>query len=389
MRILWLIPLYVSNSHLGVSQRNFMLAEKNEIARSIREVGHNIKAVISLAERRAEMDGFSEVYHFHIAKPLWLYKLFYHLKMLHVALLDDYDVALFGVHSSHLIPFIKISSCFRRRKPYLILDIRTVPVDLVNDLKSKFELFRYYVSIKLADIFGDGLTCITPMLGNTLEGKLKRLKKIGYFQTGVNFRMFNPANSNSLRTSLGLNDRFIIFYHGVLSPNRGLQNVIKAMYFCRQEIPNILFMIVGTGSAETELKNITKRLGLEENVLFTGGVPFNEIPNYIMTADVGIIPLPGIDWWNVSSPIKLKEYLAMQLPVIATDIPAHRLVIKKTGGATLIENNDSRNIAEAVLAFHENRDTTFSVKTREELYDIISFNSQAIRFIEYIHSLNN
>ena len=227
------------------------------------------------------------------------------------------------------------------------------------------------------------------MLGNTLKGKLRKLKNIGYFQTGVNFRMFDPVKSNSLRTSLGLKGRFIVFYHGVLSPNRGLQNSVKAIHFCKQKIPNILFMIVGTGSAEKELVNITKELDLEENVLFTGGVPFNEIPNYITTADVGIIPLPGIDWWNVSSPIKLKEYLAMQLPVIATDITAHRLVIKKTGGATLIENNEPKNIAEAILAFHENRDTTYPVKKREELYDIISFNSQAIRLIDYIHSLNN
>jgi glycosyltransferase involved in cell wall biosynthesis len=379
----------MSKPQTQISESNFMLVEKNEIARSIRKLGHKIKAVVSSNYRHTGTDGFSCVYYSRPIKPQWANKFLYHVKMLYVGLSGDYDVALFTVHSSHLIPFIKIGSCFRHRKPNLILDIRTVPVDLTNDLKSKFELFRYNLSIKLADIFSDGLTCITPMLGNTLKNKLRRLKKIGYFQTGVNFRMFNPARSNSLKTSLGLKDRFIVFYHGVLSPNRGLQNAIKAIYFSKQKIPNILFMLVGTGSAETELKNITKELDLEENVLFTGGVPFNEIPNYIMTADVGIIPLPGIDWWNVSSPIKLKEYLAMQLPIIATDIPAHRLVIKKAGGATLIKDNEPKNIAEAISAFHKNRDTAYSVKKREELYDVISYNSQAIRLIEYIHSLNN
>ena len=366
-----------------------MLAEKNEIARSIRGLGHKITAVVSSRNRQKYTDGFSDVYYFRPTKPQWIHKFLYHAKMLYVALFEKYDVALFSVHSSHLIPFLKISSFIQGCKTLLILDIRTMPVDLVNNLRSKLELFRYKASIKLADLFCDGITCITPMLGSTLKPKLRKLQKIGYFQTGVNFKLFNPAKSNSLRTSLKLKDRFIVFYHGVLSPNRGLQNAIKAIYFSKQKIPNILFMIVGTGSAETELTNITKELDLEENVLFTGGVPFNEIPNYIMTADVGIIPLPEIDWWNVSSPIKLKEYLAMQLPVIATDIPAHRLVIKKAGGATLIKGNEPKNIADAISAFHENRDTTYSVKKREELYDVISYNSQAIRLIEYIHNLNN
>ena len=70
--------------------------------------------------------------------------------MLRVAIFDDYDVALFSVHSSHLIPFLKICGLIRRRKPVLVLDIRTIPVDLVNDLRSKFELFRFNASIKIA-----------------------------------------------------------------------------------------------------------------------------------------------------------------------------------------------------------------------------------------------
>jgi glycosyltransferase involved in cell wall biosynthesis len=365
-----------------------MLSEKNEIARSIREIGHQIKAVINSGNQSVNMDGFSEVCFFRTLKLGWIDKILYHIKMLNVGLFDDYDVALFGVHSSHLIPFLKIGSLVRRRKPLLILDIRTVPVDLVNDLRSRFELLRYNVSIKIADLFCDGLTCITPMLGATLEPKIKRLKKkIGYFQTGVNFKLFDPSKSFPLRSSLGLENKFIIFYHGAISPNRGIQNVIRAIDICRKCIPNILFMVVGTGKGESELKAITKELNLEECVIFIGGVSFEKIPNYIATADVGIIPLPAIDWWNVSSPIKLKEYLALQLPVIATDIPAHRHVVEKTGGATLIKNHDPQNIAQAISIFYKKLKPIYPMKSRKELYDLISFNSQAISFMDYVDKL--
>ena len=366
-----------------------MLSEKNEIARSIRETGHQIMAVINSGIQSVDMDGFSEVWFSRALKPQWINKTLYHVKMLTVALLDDYDIALFGVHSSHLIPILKIAARFRRSKPGLIFDIRTVPVDLSNDIRSKISSIRYNISIKIADRFCDGITCITPMLGSTIEPKLRNFKeKIGYFQTGVNFRIFDPSTALSLKDSLRLENRFIVIYHGVLSPNRGLQNTLRAIAVCKQHIANILFMIVGTGAGESELKNLAKDLNIEDSVFFTGGVPFEEVPNYIKTADVGIIPLPQIEWWNVSSPIKLKEYLAMQIPVIATDIPAHRFVVEKAGGTTLINNNEPASIAQAVLAFYKNRQTTFPMKTRNDLYQIISYDSQAMKFIDYVSNLN-
>jgi glycosyltransferase involved in cell wall biosynthesis len=146
-------------------------------------------------------------------------------------------------------------------------------------------------------------------------------------------------------------------------------------------------MIVGTGTGELELKNLTKELRLGENVLFTGAVPIERIPDFIKSADVGIIPLPRIGWWNVSSPIKLKEYLAMQLPVIASDIPAHRLVVEKAGGATLIKSHKANHIAEAVLDFYNSRKTTFPMKPRKDLFELISFNSQSLKLIDYMEKL--
>jgi glycosyltransferase involved in cell wall biosynthesis len=388
MKILWLNPINASKNSLSVSHGNFMAYEKNEIARSIKGIGNVIVSVVCYYKTRINMSGFSNVTYFKILRPKWIFKLFYHFKMLKSFVNQNFDVVLFGVHASHLIPLVKLISLLKTHKSILVYDIRSVPVDLDKGLKSKFEIFRYHASLKVADRLCNGITCITPMLGDTLKPKLAKLKnKIGYFQTGVNFRMFDPSESSSLRELLKLETRFIVIYHGVLSPNRGLQNVIKAIAICKRRIPHILFMMVGTGAGESELKNITKELRLEKNVLFTGGVPFKMVPDYIKSADVGIIPLPAIDWWNVSSPIKLKEYLAMQIPIIATDIPAHRLVVNKTGGATLIKNHDPRSIAQAILTFFNNPKPIYPMKTRKELYDLISFKSQAVRFIDYVNKL--
>ena len=388
MKILWLNPLNASKNFAAISNMNFMVYEKNEIAKSIKRIGNEIVTIVCFKKNKMNMNGFSNTIYFKILRPVWIFKLLYHIKMLKVFISQNFDLILFSVNASHLIPIIKLITVLRTHKSILVFDIRSVPVDLKNDFKSKIRILRYNLSIKIADRLCDGITCITPMLGDTLKPKLKKLKeKIGYFQTGVNFRIFDPSKSLSLRDKLNLKGRFIVIYHGVISQNRGLQNLLKAISICRLHIPHILFMMVGAGEAESELKHITKELRLVKNVLFTGGVPFKMVPNYIKTADVGVIPLPAIDWWNVSSPIKLKEYLAMQLPVIATDIPAHRFVIKKTGGATLIKNHKPKNIAEALRTFYENPKPIFPMKKREELYNLISFNSQAINFINYVGKL--
>ena len=389
MKILWLNPLNVTKNLSSISQKDFMVSKNNEIARSIKLIGHDIAGVFCFIKEKAEMNGFSNAIYFQLRKPRWLYVLLYHLKMLTFAINHKYDVILFGVHSSHLIFFLRLFFSLKSHKSTLVLDIRSVPVDLKKDIRSRIELFRYYSSLKLADYFCDGITCITPMLGDTLKPKLKKLKeKLGYFQTGVNFKIFDPSNSLSLKKVLNLDHKFILLYHGVLSPNRGLQDVIRAVALCKSNIPNILFMIVGTGAGELELMQMTKELKLEKNILFTGAVSIEQIPGFIKSADVGIIPLPAIEWWNVSSPIKLKEYLAMQLPVIATDIPAHRLVVEKAGGATLIKSNEAEYIAKAILDFYNYRKTIFPMKPRKDLFDLISFKSQSLKFIEYVSKIS-
>lgn len=366
-----------------------MVSEKNEIARSIKSIGHEIAGIFCFIKEKVDMDGFSNSIYFQLRRPKWLFTLFYHLKLLFSAINPKYDVILFGVHSTHLIFLLRFIFFLTSHKVILVLDIRSVPVDLNKDIRSRIELFRYNLSLKIADFFCDGITCITPMLGNTIKPRLNKLReKLGYFQTGVNFKLFDPSKSISQRKALKLDHKFILLYHGVLSPNRGLQSVIRAVALCKQNIPNILFMIVGTGAGELELKKITKELELEQNILFTGAVSFEQIPDFIKSADVGIIPLPAIEWWNVSSPIKLKEYLAMQLPVIATDIPAHRLVVENTGGANLIKSHDIKHIAEAVITFYNSRKTIYPMKPRKDLFDLISYQSQALKFIDYLSKIS-
>ncbi len=293
------------------------------------------------------MDGFSDVEYVHTPRGSILNKLIFHWKMLQSVRRSNADVIMFGFQAAHLIPFAWILKR-RNGSKILIMDIRTIPVDVPHRIKGLFQIWRYNLSIWLADLFCDGITVITPMLGNSVRPRLRRLKdKIGVWSSGVNLNHFQRSGENH-RKQLGIDKKKVLIYHGVLSPNRGLQNVVRALNILKNEYPDLIFLLVGDGPGRNELEKLVIKLNLSKYVRFVGKVPHRVVPAYVRRADLAILPIPAIEWWAVSSPIKLMEYLAAGIPVIATDIEAHRWVVNQTGGVVLVKNDQPVFLAESI-----------------------------------------
>ena len=318
MRLHWIIPLTVDAA--------FQFTSKNEMARAVRGLGHDITTTVGYINNKIELDGFTSVDYIHTPAKSLISKLLFHWKLLKSVWASNADVVMFGVQAAHLIPFARLLR-FGRNKPKLILDIRTVPVDL-NGLRGKIETWRYAFSLRMADWCCDGITVITPMLGDTVKPKLKRIhNRMGVWTSGVHLDQFEREGENR-RKELGLEDKQVLLYHGVMSPNRGLQNAMKAMASLRDEFPDLVFLFVGDGAGKLELERLAKELGLSDRVIFTGKVPYNDVASYVRSANLSILPFPNITWWAVSSPIKLMEYLSIGIPIVATDITANRWVVR-------------------------------------------------------------
>lgn len=78
------------------------------------------------------------------------------------------------------------------------------------------------------------------------------------------------------------------------------------------------------------------RRALDGHVVFSGWLPHAEALGYVARADVGISPIPRGDLFDVSSPTKLVEYLALGVPAVASDIPDQRHVIDSSGAGTCV-----------------------------------------------------
>jgi glycosyltransferase involved in cell wall biosynthesis len=238
---------------------------------------------------------------------------------------------------------IKIKNIFNCK---LFLDIRSLPVES-SFLKKRINYFLLRKNLEKASVHFDGITYITDEMRQYCIKKYNLPKhKSTVWSSGVDVNLFKPQNLNN-------NNKFKILYHGVISRNRGIQNVIKALSLLKEY--EIEFLLLGAGMGTSELKNLVSKLRLENKVKFKTPVSYEEVPEYINSVDAGILPLPEWAEWNTSSPLKLFEYLACGKPVILTKIPAHTNLLDGKDFVFWAETSSSESIASAILQALKNR----------------------------------
>jgi glycosyltransferase involved in cell wall biosynthesis len=164
------------------------------------------------------------------------------------------------------------------------------------------------------------ITTVSPNL-------IKKLKLLGYeshlITNGVDTSLFKPFDSSPLREELGFSkDDFVIGFAGSMERWYDLTSMLIMPSLLQNK--NIKFLFVG-GSLFTdyqqEVLNHIKHYNLEKNVIFTGLIPYNNLPSYINCMDVCTIPLAPTDWKNIALPNKFFEYSACGKPIITTNIP--------------------------------------------------------------------
>lgn len=247
-----------------------------------------------------------------------------------------------------------------------IFDVRSIPVENKGLHGGLFNL-QYILSIFSAKFLTDSISFLTLIMAKEECKKFGiKNKPIGVWTSGVNEKLFNPIlyakEGGKLKRRLGLEKKFVVFYHGVLSPNRGLQNAVRAINLLKKDYPNIVLFFLGEGQAKNELKEIVKENKSQDNVIFHNGIKYNEVPKYVSMMDIGIVPLPHHPYWNNQSPLKVMEYLAMEKPIILTDIPAHKDIIgKATKCGIFIKSHEPEEIARGILWAYNNKQKLKSI----------------------------
>jgi glycosyltransferase involved in cell wall biosynthesis len=138
-------------------------------------------------------------------------------------------------------------------------------------------------------------------------------------------------------------DLKVALYQGMYSPDRGLENLIKAADYL---LPDIRLVLRGYGVIEKELKSVS--VG-RKNVQFANPVKMSALVSAATEADVGIIPNLPTNLNNyLASPNKLFEYIQAGIPIVACDIPFLRKVIVENDIGMVFDYRDPRSLGNAL-----------------------------------------
>jgi glycosyltransferase involved in cell wall biosynthesis len=294
------------------------------------------------------------------------------------------DVSVFGFVSA--LPFSALT------QTKLILDVRSTPVE-TSGLRGRLTIFFFDASVLIAKEFFDGMTILTPLMKEEVQQKFTISPQfIGVWSSGVSTKLFNPQNyvfeAKKLRNILGLSQKFVIFYHGALTANRGLKESIEAMAIVKHECPDAVLFLLGRGPAETinEYNDVIKKNQLQENVFIHDPVDYVDVPKFIEMSTVAIVPLPNHPYWRFQSPLKLLEYLAMEKAVILTEIPAHCSVVGSNPCGIYVSSIAPQDIAKSILYAYQNRsDLAAWGKTGRKVVDEnYTWDKMAERLDEYL-----
>jgi glycosyltransferase involved in cell wall biosynthesis len=139
---------------------------------------------------------------------------------------------------------------------------------------------------------------------------------------GVDSKIMRPISKDlELQKNLHIskNDR-VVMYLGSIHSISGLPVILNCIPKIIKQIPDFKLLIVGGGAHLETLKNISKKLEIENFIIFTDYVPYLEIPRYCSLAELCINPFEITDMTKKLSPVKIFDLLACGKPVLATPL---------------------------------------------------------------------
>lgn len=216
--------------------------------------------------------------------------------------------------------------------------------------------------------------------------------KIFYVPNGVDRDRFPIAERkklDKLRIDLGLQDHKVIGYIGSLNlDSHPVDLLISSFYEVSKLMPESRLLIVGGGKDLDKLEILSKDLGVEERVVFTGRIPPEMAFLYYQLCDVTVDPVKNDDVAKGRSPLKMVESWACRVPFVSMDVGDRRILSGDPPSALIIEPNSSLKLAEALIEVLNNDNLSKQLIERGELkamnYSWESIISQTSLFIKLL-----
>lgn len=207
---------------------------------------------------------------------------------------------------------------------------------------------------------------------------------------GVDLYKFSYQDKKESRKKCNLPENgLMVYFVGWLIKRKGINYLLEA-WSKLENSPNFL-VITGEGPLEKELKNLTKKLKIENSVIFTGKIHPNNISNYYAATDIFILPSLAEGMPNV-----VMEAMAAGKAVIATNVNGTPQLVGDTGILIPACNSDEIKNSINILTIDDDKRKKLGKDAKKRIIDMgLTWESSAKKYITIYdkvlkvnHSLN-
>ncbi len=153
-----------------------------------------------------------------------------------------------------------------------------------------------------------------------------------------------------IRAQLGVGDAPLAVYIGHIPHGNDLNQALDALERLLPDIPNLRFVILGTGDGEPALRADIAQRGLNHAVILVGWMDQARAPDYLAAADLAIYPYRDSLINRAKCAAKVVEYMAMGLPIVASRVGQNVEYIEHGASGLLAEPGDADSFAQMMRA---------------------------------------
>jgi len=261
---------------------------------------------------------------------------------------DEFDI-IYTYKQFHVVPYV-ISTIVGAD---WVVDLRTSPVEQEMEFSTiqtssraiayikylYYSINRFIYSRTLP--FSDSIICVSEPVKRKLESSYDiDSGKLFVVPLGVDVNRFYPRECDKTPS-----EPYNIVYVGAISKVRGFDKFISLISSGDLAV-DINVHLIGPISDEYRSQLIQKMEseGIRSQVELYGYVEHQHLQEVMAKMDIAISPLPPHESYEDSSPAKIYEYLAMGLPILCTDIQAHRTILDQSSCAVFYDYDSEKSL---------------------------------------------
>ena len=221
------------------------------------------------------------------------------------------------------------------------------------------------------EIFNNLIKILT--VSDYIKKRVSSIKPSDKTQTiynGIDLKRFSPRNTGAIsREHLGFTEKdFVMVYSGRINQEKGVSELIDAMLLLKEN-SKIKLLILGSSffhDATDESKFIqqlrNKSETIKDRIVFTGFIPYQQVPDYLHLADIAILP----SMWEEPFGLTIVEAMAAGLPLITTRSGGIPEICE--GVATIVDRKDIvNNLTNAItdLCEHPEKRQQMAIASQE------------------------